>query len=86
MRLMLEHNHHYFFSYLFCSQDMESIRIAFTCLVLASGVSVFFFFPAAERERVKGKNFVHLKGHPGCCFLGPRGVGGGGYIHKPVSP
>ena len=56
---------------------MGSIRIVFTCLVLASGVSVFFFFPAAEKERVKGKNIVHLKGHPGCCFLGPRGVGGG---------
>ena len=65
---------------------MGSIRIVFTCLVLASGVSVFFFFPTAEKERVKGKNIVHLKGHPGCCFLSPRGVGGGGYIHKPVGP
>ena len=55
---------------------MGSIRIVFTCLVLASGVSVFFFFPAAEKERVKGKNIVHLKGHPGRCFLGPRGGGG----------
>ena len=66
---------------------MGSIRIVFTCLVLASGVSVFFFFPAAEKERVKGKNIVHLKGHPGCCFLGPSGEGGGeSYIHKPVGP
>ena len=76
MRLRLEHNHIIFFSYLFCSQDMGRIRIVFTCLVLASGVSVFFFFPTAERERVKGKNIVYLKGHPGYCFLGPRGEGG----------
>ena len=56
---------------------MGRIRIVFTCLVLLSGVSVFFFFPAAERERVKGKNIVNLKGHLGCCFLGPRWGGGG---------
>lgn len=61
---------------------MGSIRIVFTCLVLASGVSVFFFFPAAEKERVKGKNIVHLKEHPGCCFLGPRGGGGGGWLER----
>lgn len=59
---------------------MGRIRIVFTSLVLVSGVSVFFFFPAAERERVKGKNIVHLKGHPGCCFLGPGGGGGVGTI------
>ena len=62
---------------------MGSIRIVFTCLVLASGVSVFFFFPAAEKERVKGKNIVHLKRHPGCCFLGPRG-GGAIFINRLV--
>lgn len=58
---------------------MGSIRIVFTCLVLASGLSVFFFFPAAEKERVKGKNIVHLKEHPGCFLGGPRG---GGWLER----
>ena len=41
---------------------MRRIRKVFTCLVFVSGVSVFFFFLASEKERVKGKNIVHLKG------------------------
>lgn len=50
----------YIFSYFV--HRMRRIRKVFTCLVLVSGVSVFFFFLASEKERVKGKNIVHLKG------------------------